>query len=61
MEIHEAPMARHGERPQKGNEAWRATKAPFFGGGFLQRVGKSEPLPTQAACTRSFVKRSPGQ
>ena len=48
----------HGESLEAGHEAWSATKAPILGGGFLQRVGKSEPRHTQTASTLRFVKGS---
>ena len=61
LEILHTPPTRRGERHEAGDEAWRATKALLFGGGFLQRGGNSEPWPTQAVFTCSFVKSSPGQ
>ena len=47
-----------GERLDAGHKAWRATKAAFWAGGFLQGCGKSEPRRTQTACTLRFVKDS---
>jgi len=35
--LHTHPT-RHAERHEAGDEAWRATKALLFGGGFLQGV-----------------------
>ena len=54
----QSPNDIHGERLDRGHEAWRATKAAFWAGEFLQGGGKSEPRPTQTASTLGFVKCS---